>query len=124
MAASEIPRHEWIRFFDEFSREHEGWITTVEVLGSDLGDQEEATGLPLVGISADLKDRENIIEVMVGNRPDAHITHTITSPKRVLIKPPEEEAHEAIEIESEDGTITLVRFRHIPPDEVERQLND
>jgi hypothetical protein len=49
--AREILREQWISFFNNFSKQHEGWIVTVEVIDSDLGDQEEAAGLPLVGIS-------------------------------------------------------------------------
>ena len=90
MDLMEIPRERWIRFFDEFSKLHQGWIVTVEVLGSDLGDQEEANGLPLVGISADVKDRENRVEIMVGGRPDAHLTRIINNPKRIWLKKPEE----------------------------------
>jgi len=58
----------------------------------------------------------------VGGRPEAHITHVINTPKRVWLTQPEAEAHDAIEIESDDGTTTLVRFQHIPPEETERQL--
>ena len=122
MRTREIPRAQWSRFFDDFSKQHAGWIVTLEVLGADLGDQEEVTGLPLVGISADLKDRENRIDIMVGGRPEAHVTHIINSPKRVWLRQPEAEPHEAVEVESADGTTTLVRFHHVPPEEAERQL--
>jgi Family of unknown function (DUF5335) len=118
----EIPREQWIKFFDDFSKKHEGWIVTLEVIGSDVGDQEEAKGLPLVGISADLKDRENRVEIILGGRRDANLTRIIDTPKRVWLKEPEEVAHEAIEIESEDGTMTLLTFWHVPPEQTERQL--
>ena len=122
MLSRELPREEWVKFFDDFSKQHERWIVTLEVLGSDLGDQEEANGLPLVGISADVKDRENRIVIMVGDDPDAHVERIIDKPKRVWIKQAEEEAHEAVEVEDEDGTTTLVRFRHVLPEEGDRQL--
>jgi len=122
MRTKEMPQAEWRRFFDDFSKQHAGWIVTLEVLGADLGDQEEATRLPLVGISADGKDRAHRLEIIVGGRPEAHVTHIINTPKRVWLTQPEAEAHEAVEIESEDGTTTLVHFQHIPPEETERQL--
>ena len=126
MDTREIPRESWIKFFDDFSREHLGWITTVELIGPDLGDQEQATALPLLGISADLKDRENRIEVTLGGRSgpqqDAHLTHTINDPETVQLKPPDEQGHEAVEVKSADGTITLVSFHHTMPYTVERQL--
>jgi uncharacterized protein DUF5335 len=124
MPTKEIPRTEWIKFFDEFSKQHQGWVVTVEVLSPEIGDQDEADGSPLVGISADTKDGENRIEIMIGGNAEAHLTRIINSPKRVWVKQPEEEAHEAVEVESDDGTTTILRFRHIPPDEVERLLPD
>src|SRR5262249_2348694 len=122
MSTREIPQAKWIKFFDDFSKQHEGWIVTMEVLSSDLGDQEEVNGLPLVGISADLKDRENRIEIIAGGRIDADVTRIIDSPKRIWFKQPEVVGDEAIDVESEDGTKTLVTFKRIPPERFERQL--
>jgi hypothetical protein len=121
MLGREIPREEWARFLDTFSKQHEGWIANVEAVDRRLGDQEESTRLPLVGISAD-KGRQPRIELIVGGRPEAHLTHTINGVKRIWLKPPEEPAHEAIEVEAEDGTITLLTFQHVPPTQPGRQL--
>ena len=121
MQTRDIPLEQWVRFFDDFSRDHEGWIVTLEVVGPDIGDQEEASGLPLVGISADVKDRENRIEIIVGGRPDADLTRFIERPKRVWVKESRIPGDEAIEVES-DGIKTLLNFHHIPPDVTERQL--
>lgn len=118
----EIPREQWITFLNDFSKQHENWIITVEVIGSDIGDQEEVSGLPLVGISADLKAGENRIEIIAGGRPDAHVTRIINNPSRVWHKQPKGVADEAIDVESDDGTKTLVSFKYVPPDETERQL--
>ena len=32
MLNGEIPRDQWTRFFDDFSKQHEGWIVNWEVL--------------------------------------------------------------------------------------------
>ena len=37
-----IPEGDWRQFFDAFSRRHEGWLASVEILGSDIGQQVEA----------------------------------------------------------------------------------
>ncbi|OLE50804.1 MAG: hypothetical protein AUG51_26320 [Acidobacteria bacterium 13_1_20CM_3_53_8] len=50
----EIPREEWAEFLDIFSRQHEGWLVTVEVLSEEIGAQVEAEGKPLEGITAEL----------------------------------------------------------------------
>jgi hypothetical protein len=121
MDSKEIPREQWRQFFDDFSKQHEDWIVTWEVLGYDLGDQEKAARLPLVGISLDAKGPEPRIDVMVGGRPDQHVTQIIR-PKRVWVKEPEQPGHESIEIESDDGRVTLITFNHIDPDIEERLL--
>jgi hypothetical protein len=119
MLNGEIPRDQWTRFFDDFSKQHEGWIVNWEVLDAKLGDQAKTSRLPLVGISADLKGSKPRIEVMVGGRLDAHVTQIIELPKRVLFKQPDQPGHEAIEIESDDGRATLITFRHIDTDQEE-----
>jgi len=122
MATGEIPREQWVKFFDDFSKRHEGWTVTLDVLRSDLGDQKEASNLPLVGISADPKQSGSAIEIMVGGQPDAHVTRIINRPKSIWVKELERPGHEAIEIESEDGIVTLVSFLHVDPEQTERQL--
>ncbi|HEY0378950.1 MAG TPA: DUF5335 family protein [Pyrinomonadaceae bacterium] len=112
MATREIPRDEWVEFFDGFSHQHEGWLVTVEVLGGELGAQVEARELRLGGISADLKgDDEDAISIMVGETPDDHVTHTITRPTHVSLEQTQEGANEALQIESGEGVTTLLRFR-------------
>ena len=122
MQTRDIPREQWVRFFDDFSKNHEGWIVTLEVLGADIGDQEEANNLPLVGISADVKARENRVEIIVGGRPDVDVTRSIERPKHIWVKEPRLPGDEAIEIESEDGIKTILNFHRIRPEETERQL--
>jgi hypothetical protein len=122
MQTRDIPREQWVRFFDDFSKNHEGWIVTLEVLGADIGDQEEANNLPLVGISADVKARENRVEIIVGGRPDVDLTRFIERPKHVWVKEPRLPGDEAMEIESEDGIKTILNFHRIRPEETERQL--
>ena len=90
MLAREIPREQWNKFFDDFSKQHEGWVVTLEVLDPDIGDQDQAEGLPLSGISADLKDRESRVEIIVGGKPEgkpeAHLTHIINRPSASGLK--------------------------------------
>ena len=122
MQTQEIPREQWPRFFDDFSRQHQGWIVNLELLGSEIGDQEEASGLPLVGISADSKDGENRLVIIIGGSPDADVTRIINAPQRVWVKPPRMPGDEAVEVESKDGVTTLLTFQRIPPERTERQL--
>ena len=40
-----------------------------------------------------------------------HVTRAITAPKRVMLEETEGGAHEALKVETADGTATLLRFR-------------
>lgn len=111
MPTQEIPRDEWNTFFDVFSRQHEGWLATLEVFGPDIGAQEEAHELPLEGISiASGNNGTHAIAIDLGKTPD-HITHTITEPEHVWLEQTSGGANAALEIESKDETKTLLRFR-------------
>jgi hypothetical protein len=108
----EIPREEWSEFLDSFSRQHEGWLVSVEVLGEEIGAQVEAEGKPLEGITAELKNGgEDSISIIVGLTPAEHITHNITAPTHVRIQQAENGADMTLQIESSDGVTTLVRLR-------------
>jgi hypothetical protein len=108
----EIPRDEWLTFFDAFSRRHEGWLATVEVLGKEVGAQTEARELPLVGVTAELKGGEDdTVSIILGEAQEDHITHTVTRPARVRLEQTEGGADEALQVESGEGVMTLLRFR-------------
>jgi hypothetical protein len=112
MQTQEIPRQEWNSFFDSFSRRHEGWLATLEVLDPDAGAQEEAHDLPLEGVSvASEADKSKSIAINMGKTPEDHISHTITKPQHVWLEKTDDGADAALEIESADEAKTLLRFR-------------
>ena len=116
MPTREIPRDEWKTFLDSFSRQHEGWLATLEVLGTDIGAQQEARNLPLEGISVASRDGSpETIVISLGNTADDHVTHTITKPTRVWLEQTPQGANAALEIESADQVKTLLRFRSALP---------
>ena len=118
MPTQEIPREHWAEFFHGFSRAHQGWFATVEILGREIGAQTEARELPFEGIAADLKDPgEDSIEVMVGEKPDSHVAHTILGPTDIRLDQGKNGEHEALLIEAPGQAMTLVRFRSpVSPD--------
>ena len=111
MKTREIPRTEWAAFFDSFSRRHEGWRVTLEVFGPEIGDQIEERELALEGVTAELAEAGDKIEIMIGAKPDDHITHTITAPNQVSLEQTDEGADVVLAIKAADGTMTLLRFR-------------
>lgn len=111
MPTQEIPSYEWARFFDECSRQHHGGLVTIEMSGLDIGDQVQARDLPLQGIIvAPNEVGEDQITIIAGDRPDAHVSHTISSPSRVWLKQSEEGTDEALEIECFHNAVRL-KFR-------------
>lgn len=114
MKTKQIARNEWPKFFDSFSRQHEGWLVTLEVLGSDIGAQVEERELAFEGIVDEWDEiRGNQVMIMIGEKPDDHITHSITRPTLVSLEQTDEGADVALAIKSEDGMTALLRF-HSP----------
>ena len=108
-----VPRTDWDEFFRGFSRRHEDWLVTIRVLDPRLGSQVESSGLPLEGIFAD-RDGPGPISIHVGRSAPRHVEHEVADPRRVWIEESADGAEQAIEIESADGTKTLVEFRAAP----------
>ena len=111
MPTQEIPRDEWTTFLDTFSRQHEGWLSSLEILGTDIGAQQEVLNLPLEGISVSRNSVPETIAISLGNDEEDHVTHTITNPTRIWLEQTSEGANAALEIESADEVKTLLRFR-------------
>jgi urocanate hydratase len=95
----EIPRRDWIRFLDEFTREHDGWRVQVEVKDPEAGVQDvEARDLPLQGISADDRGSEHDISIILGDEHNPGLTHIIPGARRLLLRQTEAGNDEALEI--------------------------
>ena len=126
MPTREIPRQEWNNFFDSFSRQHEGWLATLEIFGPEIGTQEEARELPLEGVSiASGTNEPETIAISIGKSPQDHLSHTIVKPAHVWLEQTEEGANAALEIESENETKTLLRFRSpVSPELVDGMVLD
>ena len=110
MQTREIPKHDWQTFCDAFSRQHEGWLVNVKVLGA-AGAQTETGDLPLAGIAADLKDGESAISVLIGETSGQHVNHTITDVTHLWVEETDSGAHQALKIEDRGGEVTLIQFR-------------
>jgi hypothetical protein len=115
MPTREIPREEWKAFCDRFSREHEGWLATVEILDETLGAQVEAEDLPLEGISASSKGSGGeAIEIFLRAEPEGTLTHSVPDPTRLWVQSTEAGAERALEVEAAAGK-TILRFRSAMP---------
>ena len=112
MKTREILRSEWPEFFDSFSRQHEGWLVTLEIFGTEIGAQVEECELAFEGIVAEWDEvKGDEIAIIIGAKPDDHITHNISRPTQVSLEQTDEGADVALAIKSADGVTALMRFR-------------
>ena len=112
MQTKQITRTEWPAFFDSFSRQHEGWLATLEILGPEIGAQVEEHDLPFEGITGEWDETKgNTIMIMAGGKTNDHITNTIRRPTEVSLVKTDEGADAALAIKSQDGVTALLRFR-------------
>ena len=118
MATQEILRTDWSDFFDTFSRQHEGWLATLEIFAIDVGAQQEVQELPFEGVSLSSEpDKSGSIVIGFGKTPEEHISHTVNNPAHIWLQQTTDGANAALEIESQDQSKTLLRFRSPMPSE-------
>ncbi len=99
MPTREIPSREWQQFFDLFSQQHDGCLTTVEVLDREEGDHIQIDGLPLQGIAYEPKGSDvGDVTITAGTTPDRRLVRRVDSASRVWVR--EEEDEKSIEIEA------------------------
>ena len=111
MQTFEIPREAWVHHLNEFTTIHEGWLVSLDVLGPEIGAQPEIHNLPLLGVSADRASHDGTVAVSVARSATEHFTHVIHAVARIYLERTNDGADAALQIESVDGTKTIVRFR-------------
>jgi hypothetical protein len=111
MSTREVSRNEWTSFFDVFSKQHEGWIASLEILGDEVGAQAEAVELPFEGISVSAESEPQSLVINLGRTAEDHVSHTVKRPRHVWLRQTEEGANDSLEIVEEGSQKTLLRFR-------------
>ena len=110
----EIDRNQWKTFLDEFSRRNQLRPSRLEIIGEDVGAQEEERLLPLTGISFETKGTaKGSVEIILGGETAAdsrRLTHTVTGVKRIVPLIGTSALEDGLGIEDEDGVKTLLRF--------------
>jgi hypothetical protein len=113
-----IKREEWDGFIKQFNRLNAMRATRVEVLGGELGAQEEERLLPLTGLSLEEKGEDAPrIEITLGGettKDERHLTHMITGVKNIMRKIGPDLREEALLIEDKEGTKTIIQFEPLP----------
>ena len=111
MQTRQIPKSEWPAFLNSFSSRHQGWLVNLEVFGPDIGAQVEGTRLMLEGLTGEWNEpKGNTIAIMAGEKPDDHVTHSISRPTEISIEKTDSGEDAVLSIKGEDGTRTLITF--------------
>jgi hypothetical protein len=110
MASHPIPLEEWARFFDRFSQDHHGTSATLEARGPAVGDQLVARDQIFRSVSADQKDGENRIEIMMGTPKDDSTAHAVMEPKWVCLNDAQGLSGETLEIGCAEDVTMLLHF--------------
>jgi hypothetical protein len=113
-----IERKEWDNFIKEFNRRNELRPTRLEVVSAEIGAQEEEELLPLTGISLESKgDDAPRIEIALGGetaKEERQMTHMIPRVRSIMTKMGADLREEALLIEDEEGTKTILHFETLP----------
>jgi hypothetical protein len=111
MRTFQVPREAWVEELNRFTIMHEGWLATLEVFGQEIGAQREIANLPLLGVSADRVDQDGTIVISVARSAVEHLTHIIEGVAHIYVEQPNDGATAALQVESVDGTKTLLQLR-------------
>jgi Family of unknown function (DUF5335) len=112
MQTREIPRDQWVGFFDGFSQQHQGWLVNVQVTQNGQSSQLEARDLPLESIAASLKHGDdNTLSIILEQGQKQYLTHSISNAKRVLLLKTDAGADAGLCIEGAEGNKTEMNFR-------------
>jgi len=113
-----IERDQWESFIKDFNHRNELRATRLEVVGRDIGVQEEEGLLPLTGISLETRGADAPrIEVSLGGetaKEERHLTHMIPRVRSIMAKMGLDLREEALLIEDEEGTKTILHFETLP----------
>ncbi len=119
MPTREIARTEWKTYFDDFSRNRQGEVVSVELIFSPQSDPDYALEKqPLVGLSYEEKGSDaGSILIMAGGKENDSVTYRVTNPVHVYHKnargliSEEINDDEVIEVTStDDPRIVFLRF--------------
>jgi hypothetical protein len=106
----QIPRKEWKNYFDRFTKNHlrddRPEDATIELLSPALGDQVEASGARLLGITFDPKSKA--LQVLLEN-----VDHLVLEPKEIWVMEEKDGFLPAIEVVRPDGTKEILTIRRV-----------
>jgi nucleotide-binding universal stress UspA family protein len=106
--ATPVDRRDWSSELARLSLAYRGQSATIAIVRDDLGTQREATAMPFLGLTADLREGSEEIAVMLAGSEGRHLTHVVPHPKEVRLREPDANNDLELVIVSRDGSTTLL----------------
>ncbi len=113
-----IASEEWLRFCEEFSRQHRGWLATtsfVDEASASAGSENQITAehgvvrdIPFHALRFEPSKRDLLMLLEDGN---TCITQPISAATRICLLETEEGAHAGLRIDRAGGGTIMLRFR-------------
>lgn len=105
-----VPSERWVEFFDQFSDGNRGRHISIEILDSELGDEELIQNAPLMAMVYDPPNKGNKLTIETGKN-EVTYAHTVDSPTEVLTGQDENGIMLAVQIRDGAGLKTLIKLK-------------
>ncbi|HEY9599998.1 MAG TPA: DUF5335 family protein [Allocoleopsis sp.] len=103
----QIPREEWIEFFDMFTNGNKGRLINLELIDRELGDETPVKEQPLLSLMYDPVDKGNDLTIEIGRTQVAY-AHTIDAPQEVWQAQDDNGKVIALEIKADAGNQAIL----------------
>lgn len=105
-----VPSERWLEFFDQFADGNRGRHISIEILSSELGDEELIQNAPLMAMVYDPLGEGNKLTIETG-KDEVTYAHTVDSPTEVLTGQDANGIMLAVRIGDAAGTKTLIKLQ-------------
>jgi len=116
MHKREIPRENWMLFFDEFNRNFSEKIVKIEITDDEDYRVDYAESLPFQTVEITSIDEDNT-SITVSAGASSSFIHVIDHAESVRLEEHENHSPKILEIKSSLGRSAVVRFHPVSPDE-------
>ena len=107
-------RQEWKWFLGRLTQSAAGGLTTLEVVGPEVGTQVEADRLPLDDITYDDREETIVVSLREAHGDGIALRRIIENPWTIIFDPPLPEDVHTLDIEGGDGVHTLMTLHARP----------
>jgi Family of unknown function (DUF5335) len=104
-----VPHERWIEFFDQFSDGNYGRHISIEIIGSEIGDEELIQDAPLMAMIYDPPKKGDCLTIEMGQN-EVIYAHTVDEPTEVLTGQDANGKMMAISVKDAAGNQTVIKL--------------